>query len=151
MRKRITRTSRSIAALIIASGCALLSVSSLANGQQRSEMHAKEGALRGAATENRCREIRTATQIGLTNGLVSLRFDRNTGALVSLRNDVCRDEYLKPPGREGNPFRVYLDTTEPPPPAIDSGWWGGKIEGTLGGRLAEAADCRLVSASGGGD
>jgi hypothetical protein len=79
--------------------------------------------------------------------MVSLRFDRRTGALVSLHNDASNDEYLKPPGREGNPFRIYVDTTQLPPPATDPGWWGGKIEGALGGKLVEAADCRLVTSA----
>jgi hypothetical protein len=118
-----------------------------AGAQLRLAAGGKAGASRTAASANRCREIRTATQVGLANGRVSLRFDRTTGALVSLHNDLCRDEYLKSPGREGNPFRAYLDTTELPPPAVDPGWWGGKIEGSLGGRLLEAADCRLVSSS----
>ncbi len=99
-----------------------------------------------AAQDHRCRAIHTAVAIGLTNGLMTLAFDRQTGALVSLHNDACQDEYLKPAGPEGNPFRVYVDTTELPPPATDPGWWGGKIEGTMGGKVVDAAACRLVSA-----
>lgn len=95
--------------------------------------------------DTRCRPFRTPSGVGVSNGLVTLLFDRRTGALIRLYNDASRDEYLKSPGSEGNPFRVYVDPTELPPPATDPGWWGGKIEGNLGGKIVEAAGCRLVA------
>jgi hypothetical protein len=90
-------------------------------------------------------EVRTASTIGISNASVSITFDRVTGALRGLRNEATRDEYLKDPAREGNPFRVYVDTTELPAAATDPGWWSGKVEGSMGGRIVDAADCRLIA------
>jgi hypothetical protein len=103
--------------------------------------------LAASAPDQGTREARAAASVGIENGVISLRFDRTTGALVSLRNIACGDEYLKDPGREGNPFRLYVDATELPRPAVDPNWWSGRIEGAMGGRIVDAADCRLASAA----
>lgn len=79
---------------------------------QRSESRSS----RVAPIDERCREITTASTVGISNGLLSLTFDRRTGALISLRNEVAKDEYLKQPGQEGNPFRIYVDAAKLPPP-----------------------------------
>ncbi|MDP6504318.1 MAG: hypothetical protein QF886_11920, partial [Planctomycetota bacterium] len=44
---------------------------------------------------NLCRLIQTDEWIGLSNGLVELRFGAATGALISLKNLATGDEYLK--------------------------------------------------------
>lgn len=91
-------------------------------------------------------EIKSVTKLGLANRFISMTFDRDTGALTSLFNEASRDEYMKDASHEGNPFRIYLDTTELPPPATDPNWWSGKIEGAMGGQIVDAADCRLHAA-----
>jgi hypothetical protein len=58
-------------------------------------------------------EIETEKRVGLENGLVRIEFDRTSGELVSLKN-LDDDEYLKEIGRDGNPFRAYVDTNELP-------------------------------------
>ncbi len=104
-------------------------------------------SIQRSSADMRCRKLETDRVIGLSNGRVSLQFDRRSGALLSLRNEAVGDNYLKRPGTEGNPFRAYIDTTELPAPATDPGWWGGKIEGTMGGKAVDAANCRLLSAT----
>jgi len=90
-----------------------------------------------------CRQIETEARAGLENGLVSLAFDRGTGALVSLRNLATGDEYLKKPGGPGNPFRLYVDTTELP--RFMQSDHVAPAPGDLGGKLVDPAACRLLS------
>lgn len=94
-----------------------------------------------------CRMIRTQRSIGITSGLMSAEFDNKTGALTSLRNHACDDEYLKTSQGEGNPFRVYVDTTQLPPSVLNPNGWSESVPGALGGAVVESKDCRLVSSS----
>jgi len=83
--------------------------------------------------------------MGLSNGQVEVRFDRRNGMLIGLKNLSTGDEYLKGPGRGGNPFRAYVDTTELPPVlAVSYPYRVQPVEGTLGGRFADPHECRLV-------
>ncbi len=91
----------------------------------------------------------TDRAVGLANGSVALSFSRQTGALVSLKNLRTNDEYLKGPENDGNPFRVYLDTTDDMPPAAKAGdpFRVTPVEDAMGGKTIDAKDCRLVKSA----
>ena len=87
--------------------------------------------------------------MGLRNRQVELRFDKESGALVSLRNRVTGDEYLKDASAEGNPFRVWAgitkpDTLKPLPPYFENTTPDPQ---SSGGKPLEPAKCRLVDSS----
>ncbi len=88
------------------------------------------------AQTGRCEQIQTETMVGLANGLVEVGFDIGSGALVSLRNRVTGDEYIKDPGPEGNPFRVWAGITK--------AYTLNAAPESLGGEPVEPAMCRLV-------
>ena len=96
----------------------------------------------------KCRFIKTQDSIGLSNGLVELRFSASTGALLSLKNLATGDEYLKRPNGDGNPFWGYVDTTSLPPDS-NLGWAASarNVEGDMGGKLADPCHCRLIHSS----
>ncbi len=94
-----------------------------------------------AATE----EIRTIDSVGLRNDAVQVLFDLKTGAMNSMKNLATGDEYLKRPGREGNPFRVWLNTTETPRVLLSD--QVGDAPGSLGGMLIDPEVCQLTQAS----
>lgn len=102
----------------------------------------------GEAKDNvmECREERSRDSVGLLGAQVACRFDAETGALISLKNQVTGDEMLKKPEGEGNPFRVWLNPTERPP-ALGLAWPYPiqPPEGTLGGTIIEPRECRLKS------
>jgi len=92
-----------------------------------------------------CGQPEARIRATLENSAVSLAFDKRTGALVSLRNLATGDECLKKPGGAGNPFRLYVDTTELP-------WFMrsdhvGREPGALGGKLVDPANCTLIRSS----
>ena len=92
-----------------------------------------------------CMDISTDKVIGLANDLVQIEFDKSSGGMVSLKNVAAKDEYLKTIGGEGNPFRVYVNTTELP-------WFlktdhVSAVPGALGGKLIDPANCRLLKSS----
>ena len=87
----------------------------------------------------------SAAYLGVANDLLEIGFNAETGALVRLHNRATDDEYLKEALNDGNPFRVYLDPTELPPPLKDPNWWSGKIEGAMGGQLIEANQCKVIA------
>lgn len=93
----------------------------------------------------KCRFVKTQDSVGLSNGLVELRFSASTGALVSLKNLATGDEYLKGAGGDGNPFRGYVDTKSMPPDS-NLGWAASArdVEGSMGGQLADPRDCKLI-------
>ncbi len=88
----------------------------------------------------RCEQIETETEVGLTNGQVELRFDKESGALVSVYNRATEDEYLKDADAEGSPFRIYANITEPCP--VKEAIQELALE-SLGGRAVDPANCRL--------
>ncbi len=90
------------------------------------------------------RKLVSSSTVGIANPSLSILFDIKSGKLRSIRNVKSGDEYLKNPGNEGNPFRVYVDTTELPKAVTDPGWWSGKVEGAMGGQIVEAGDCSLI-------
>lgn len=101
------------------------------------------------AQTERCEHIQTETAVGLRNRQVELRFDKESGALVSLRNRVTGDEYLKDASAEGNPFRVWAGITKPYtlkplPPYFENTTPDPQ---SLGGKPIEPAKCRLVDSS----
>lgn len=51
--------------------------------------------------------------IALETPQARVAFSRANGSLVSLRNQMTGDEYLKEPRKLGNPFRVYTDFIRP--------------------------------------
>ena len=57
--------------------------------------------------------IDTPEGLGLESPEARILFERQTGRLISLRNNLVRDEYLKHIQGAGNPFRVYTDFTRP--------------------------------------
>ncbi len=88
------------------------------------------------------RRIETDSTIGLANGGVQIVFDKVTGELVSLRNLVTGDEYLKNRSGRGNPFRVYVNSTELP-------WFVTTDHvqpepGDLGGIVVDPARCTVA-------
>ena len=91
------------------------------------------------------REIKTGKVLGLENGLMSISFDAKTGKLVSLKNLVTKDEYLKDAKGDGNPFRAYVDCTELPS-ALTHPWpaLNPPVEGAMGGKLVDSRDCMLM-------
>jgi hypothetical protein len=58
-------------------------------------------------------DIDTPELFGIESTAVRIGFDRRDGRLVTLYNRLVADEYLKQPGKEGNPFRVYTDFIRP--------------------------------------
>lgn len=62
-------------------------------------------ALSPAAT----RFIDTSSEVGLENETMRIAFDAQTGELVSLKNVVRDDEYLKDRTHNGGPFRIFSD------------------------------------------
>ena len=91
------------------------------------------------------REIKSGKVVGLENGLMSISFDVRTGKLVSLKNLVTKDDYLKDAKGDGNPFRAYVDCTELPP-ALTHPWpaLNPQVEGAMGGKLVDSRDCLLM-------
>jgi len=84
-------------------------------------------------------------RIVLANDKVRLAFDDQTGQLISLQNLTIGDEYLKNKSDGGNPFRVYVDTTEIPPTLkLGFPWPVQPPENALGGMLVDPAACRLI-------
>ncbi len=63
--------------------------------------------------EMQIKRVDTAELIGLESEEARIAFDRATGRLVSLRNNIVQDEYLKEFQEAGNPFRVYTDFVRP--------------------------------------
>jgi len=102
----------------------------------------------GAENAVATKAIATETRIGLENGLVSISFDKQTGAMVSLKNLATGDEYLKSPTEAGNPFRIHADTTELPRAAAQGMPFPvTPPEGAMGGKLADPRNCRLRESS----
>ncbi len=100
------------------------------------------------AAGGKCREVKTQTTIGIANDRVSISFDSQTGAMVSLKNLDTEDDYLKDVGGDGNPFRAYVDTTQVPKIlAVGDPFPRQPIEGALGGKLVDPRNCKLVSSS----
>ncbi len=94
------------------------------------------------------REHATPDAVGLSNDLVAIQFGRHSGELVSLKNLVSSDEYLKGQADGGNPFRVYADATQTPkvltvaiPYPIQP------VEDAMGGTLIDPKNCKLVDSS----
>ena len=88
--------------------------------------------------------IDTRERTGLDNGLLSVAFDKRTGALVRLKNLTTGDEYLKSLGGDGNPFRAYVDTTELPRVLRQGAPWPTPpVEDAMGGTLVDPRRCRL--------
>jgi len=100
-----------------------------------------------AAADEVHRQINTDSAVGLANKHLEIAFDKQTGALLQLKNLATGDDYLKQPNGSGNPFRIYLDPTDLPP-AVERTfpWRGAMMEDgdTLGATLIEATDCQLV-------
>ena len=57
--------------------------------------------------------IDTADHVGIETEQMRIIFDRHSGRLTALRNQVTQDEYLKEPGNRGNPFRLYSGFIRP--------------------------------------
>ena len=93
--------------------------------------------------EARTEQVATASTVGLSNGQVALEFDRRTGALVSLKNQVTGDDYIKEPNSEGNPFRAYVDTTKQPH-SVTKPYPCSGLEDDLGGQIIEPKGCQLT-------
>lgn len=68
-------------------------------------------ATMGSAAPSRA--IRTTTVIGLENNHARIIFNAETGRLLSLRNQMLADEYLKDRSDDGGPFAVYSDFRAP--------------------------------------
>ena len=90
----------------------------------------------------------TESTIALENKFVRVEFDRASGTLVSIKNLVTDGECLKESGGDGNPFRLYVDTTELPKAATARFPWPHQpLEDAMGGKLVDTKNCRLVSSS----
>lgn len=74
--------------------------------------------------------------IRIENEMITLVFDGNTGALISLINKKTGDNYLKRPG-EGNLFRLFLNPLKMPRLSA------GPANDALGGTIINPADCLL--------
>jgi len=72
--------------------------------------------LQGSPTagDRACQFRLTDGALVLDNGVVSLAFDTDTGAVTSMRNLATGGEYIKGDSGDGNPFRAYVDTTSVP-------------------------------------
>ena len=87
----------------------------------------------------------TERALVLNNRLVSLAFDKDSGALTSIRNLATGGEYLKEAAADGNPFRAYVDTTEVPQVLqLAFPWPVQPVEGAMGGQLVDPRSCRLI-------
>lgn len=125
--------------VIISSLALLTSMPGAAQGQVTNVTSASRVAAQSAT-----HEVKTDAVIGIANAFVQIAFDRNTGAMVSLKNLATQDEYLKNWGGDGNPFRAYVNTTAIP-------WFlqsdrVSDAPGALGGKLVDPVNGRLVSA-----
>ncbi len=91
--------------------------------------------------------VQTDNTIGIANSRVRIEFDKKTGALVTLKNLIANDEYLKDSNRSGNAFRVYLNPTELPPKVAARHAGALNDENTLGGKRLDSKDCKLMESS----
>ena len=94
-----------------------------------------------------CRRVVDDNSVGLANDHLEIAFDRQSGALVRLKNLATADEYLKDPSGSGNPFRIYLSPDKLPPAVERTFPWHGPMldDGdTLGATLIDATGCQLV-------
>jgi hypothetical protein len=97
-----------------------------------------------------CKELKTKETVGLENGLVKIAFDSTSGQLVSLKNLISNDEYLKNPGGNGNPFRLYLNPDKLPNMVTSVFPWRvpvPKEAEDFGGKILEAKQCGLLESS----
>ncbi len=53
--------------------------------------------------------IASKTEVGLENSAARMVFDKRTGQMLSLRNILRNDEYLKDRKDDGGPFAIYSD------------------------------------------
>jgi hypothetical protein len=88
------------------------------------------------------RKIDNDTRIGLENSRVRVEFSRETGALVRLFNRQTAGDYFKTDTSGDNPFRVFLDSTEPP--SFLNNERVQPLQQNLGGHVVVAGDCRLT-------
>ena len=89
--------------------------------------------------------IETEKTIGLSNGKVSLAFDKQSGALKGLRNLDTGGEYFKSSSDKGNPFRGYVNATQTPSFVRKD-----RVrpdEGSLGGQIIDPVGCKLTKYS----
>ena len=85
-----------------------------------------------------CSEIKTREIVGLENGLVRIEFSKISGQMISLKNLVVGDEYIKRSEGDGNPFRAYVDTTEMPKTVTQGAPWPVQpVEDAMGGELVD--------------
>jgi hypothetical protein len=99
------------------------------------------------ALANVCKEIKSQKTVGLQNGLLKIAFDRSSGQLVSLKNLITHDEYLKDPGGSGNPFRLYLNPDKLPRMVTATFPWRvavPKETEDFGGKIVETGQCALL-------
>ena len=62
-----------------------------------------------SASPGATRSFDTASEVGLENETVRIAFDARSGELVSLKNVVRSDEYLKDRANNGGPFKIFSD------------------------------------------
>jgi hypothetical protein len=96
-------------------------------------------ALPGAATS-----IDTASEVGLENETMRIALDARTGELVSLKNVVRGDEYLKDRANNGGPFRIFSDFRGD----FDVSAKGAPVDPAgIAGAMIDPLKCRLASRS----
>jgi Domain of unknown function (DUF6259) len=90
------------------------------------------------------RFIDTPSEVGLENESVRIAFDAQTGELVSLKNVVRGDEYLKDRAHNGGPFRIFSDFHGD----FDVSAKGDPVDpAEIAGSIIDPLKCRLLSRS----
>ena len=90
------------------------------------------------------RSIDTLSEMGLENETARIAFDARTGELVSLKNVLRDDEYLKDRAGDGGPFRIFSDFHGD----FDVNAKGDPVDPAgIAGSIIDPLKCRLVSRS----
>jgi Domain of unknown function (DUF6259) len=94
------------------------------------------------------RSINSSSELGLENETVRIAFDAQTGELVSLKNVVRGDEYLKDRAHNGGPFRIFSDFHgDFDVSATGSRYVASVDPAEIAGSIIDPLKCRLVSRS----
>ena len=101
-----------------------------------------------ASSSAATKPIKTASELGLENETVRIAFDAQTGELVSLRNVVRGDEYLKDRTNDGGPFRIFSDFRGEFDVSTTGEHYAACVDpADIAGTIVDPLKCRLVSGS----
>jgi hypothetical protein len=115
---------------------------------QSEELLAKLNKDAGAPFPATANSINTPSEVGLENETVRIAFDAQAGELISLKNLVRGDEYLKDRTNNGGPFRIFSDFREDFDVSTKGGRYVASVDpADIAGSIVDPLKCRLVSRS----